>query len=291
MEAAAASPSKLDTARSDPDGGIIFVEVPQEAIGRLFGVGGKTLKALQEVSNCSIRVEGKEDRNGEVKQTRSVKIVSRASSQGDREDGAKTCAQAAEILCAEDDMQVETAFSKALEQQEARTLRRHLDKEAELTARKEMHEAEMCSYVHKSCGDSFDEESIRNALDKENWDPDEAINRLYNERSEKEWKSSSFNVDRLLKASRVANEARRLKEIDSSSLREYPSHEAETTDAPKLSKNVMRIHDAIAKAVAKGAALKEKEMHTVAPPSVQQQHNHGDAARLKPKQGGARCRK
>jgi hypothetical protein len=289
VETDTAVASELSTMKPEHKDGIVFLEVPQAVIGRLFGVGGKTLKMLQEVSNCSIRVESKEDRSGEVKQARSVKIISRAPCQGDRDDGAETCAHAVKILCAEEDLQVETAFSKALEEQEVRMQCKQIDEEAECIARKKRQQAEVVSYVYKTCGDAFDEESICKALDKENWDPNEAMNRLYNDRCQEERKSSAY--DKLLEASRVANAARRMNEQESTCSPVLPSPHSEPADAPKPSKNAMLIHDAVAKAVAKGVALKEKEMRAVAPQSVQQQHNHGHQAQFRLNRAGVRSKK
>jgi hypothetical protein len=224
-------------------------------MGRLLGVGGGTLKALQEVTNCSIKIDSRNDRNGREKTFRCVKISSRDSNQSQREAGIERCTRAVQILCGEEDMELSEALSRAMAEEEAYA-------QEEQVSRQKMLETEAVSNVSSKCGDKFSHDAIKEALAKENWDPNEAMNRLFDEYHHAEYKHNLIkpvlNAQKLLDAARSANAARKAKESESCSFPSNLGQKTKDADDCNPSKDVMRIRDVFAQARAKGLKLQSK---------------------------------
>jgi len=231
------------------------VNVPQNTVGRLLGVGGSTLKALQEVTNCSIKIDSRDDRNGKEKSFRSVRISGRDSNQSQREAAIERCTRTVLIFCGEE-VELSEALSKAMAEEEANA-------QEEQASKQKMLEDEAVANVANNCGDKFSSAAIRKALEKENWHPDEAMNRLFDEYSQAECNQNLIkpvlNAQRLLEVARAANAARKTKELESCSFPSDSCHRSrESVDACKPSKDVMRIRDVFEQARVKGLKLQNK---------------------------------
>jgi hypothetical protein len=274
-----------DVLRLDRQGKAMHIKVPQTAIGNLFGAGGENLRSLQEWSNCSIKVDSRTDTHGQAKLFRLAKICSRESAGPMQVAAMEQCARAVQLLCGGDAVQLSQAVSQAMAEQEAKEEDRKLAEEQEKALVKRAQEDEAISRVSAQCGDKFSEPCIREALDQENWDPNKAIDHLFNEYNQAERSSNTikpaFKMSKLLEASRAANAARKAKEVAQV---EEPSTfldkmKREDTCAP--SKDVLRIRNVVALAVAKGEKLKERKSKAM-PPSTSVENNGPAATYARP---------
>jgi len=259
VDMTSASPDVLHLDHRD---GAVFIKIAQEVVGNLFGIGGETLKLLQDITNCTIKVDSRNDANGQVKAHRMVKIFGRALDQSERESELNHGARVIQLVCSGEEQDIGAALSRSLSEQEVMEQEKKIAIEAEETARRKAYEAEVASYVAARCGDIFSGDMIYAALSKENWDPNQAMNNLFNERCHEDPASTlirpALNAQKLLEASRAANSARKANKTRMDDSPASATHKTRETDDSKPSKDVMRIRKVFAEALAKGAALQEK---------------------------------
>jgi len=238
------------------------MSVPQKSIGHLFGVGGENLKLLQEFTNCTMKVNHRNDVAGHAQTWRLLKIVGRSPSREQRDAEVARCTRTVQILCGEQEVEIGQAIGIMLAEEEAQEEQRQLAKLAEEALKEKAHELEAVSYVAAKCGDKFNRDKIRAALVEENWDPDLAMDRLFGEYQQadriEKVKSHAMDVQGLLEASRAANAARKAKMVETSNLPGEPAHKSKES-YESVSKHVMSIRNVVAQAIAKGKALQQKE--------------------------------
>jgi hypothetical protein len=172
------------------------------------------------------------------------------------------CVRTVQILClGEEPVELSQALSTAMAEREEREQEKKLAEEAEEASRRRAQELEAVSQVSSKCGDMFDKDCISEALAQENWDPNKAMDRLFDEYNQADRElnviTPALNVQKLLEASRAANAARKGKEVEHTNA--LPPRKTEESDAYEPSENVMKIRDVFALALAKGAKLQLKE--------------------------------
>jgi hypothetical protein len=239
------------------------MSVPQKSIGHLFGARGENLKLLQEFTNCTMKVNHRNDVAGHAQTWRLLKIVGRSPSREQRDAEVARCTRTVQILCGDQEVEIGQAIGMMLAEQEAQEEQRKLAEQAEEASKEKAKELEVVSYVAAKCGDKFNRDNIREALAEENWDSDLAMDRLFGEYQQADRndtvKSSSINVQRLLEASRAANATRKAKVVESSDLPYHSPHENKESNEQEPSKHVLSIRNAVAQALAKGEALQQKK--------------------------------
>lgn len=100
-------------------------------------------------------------------------------------------------------------------------------------------------------GDSFTETAIRDALEKEDWEPDRAQERLFQNQSASEIPKAAMNIPKLLEASRAANAMRNAEKLKTTCDDDDAGSSA-STDVPQevhtesVSKDVQMIRDVFA---------------------------------------------
>lgn len=137
----------------------------------------------------------------------------------------------------------------------------------ERAAQKKVQDDAVVSIVAASVGDLFAEDAIRQALDKEDWGADQAIDRLFNEQvaPEAEPVKPMLNMQKMLAASREANAARNMKEIQFplKDSREFSSpvsvpHKVKDLSFDEPSAGTKKIQDVFAKMRAKAEAASRR---------------------------------
>lgn len=192
-------------------GNEICIEAPQSAIGFLFGRNGGTLKQLQEEADCKVHVDDKTDCcYGQSKRFRMVRIHST------KETSLELVSRTLQCFCQPQNLQSQKLLKDALA-----TVRAEMKAEAREKTETESRafEDQVFRQVVVVVGDSFSEAAIQDALSEENWDPDRAMDRLFQEKDgvASRLPKPVMNVQKLLEACRAANALRKTKESKSAS--------------------------------------------------------------------------
>jgi len=201
-------------------GNEICIAAPQSAIGFLLGKNGGTLKQLQEEADCKLHVDDKTDCYGQSKSVRMIRIRSA------KETSLVLVSRTLQCFCQPQNLQSQMLLKDALA-----TVRAEMKAEEREKTQTESRafEDQVFRQVVVVVGDSFSEAAIQDALSKESWDPDRAMDRLFN--------APAMNVQKLLEASRAANALRKTKESKSASCVDPCSDDeassSASTDAPR----------------------------------------------------------
>lgn len=168
-------------------GNTVYISVPQRAIRLLIGKAGATVQRLQEETKCRIKIHDASDSQGHMKQSQLVEIRYTASSPSECTSALELCLYTVRALCIEQDGQPQRRLEEVL------TMGRKAGEEMkeESNAAQQREEAEMektrredaVRQVKTSVGDLFSRIAILAALCKEHWDPNQAEERLFRERS------------------------------------------------------------------------------------------------------------
>jgi len=242
------------------------ITVPQTVVGSLLGSGGSTLKNLKDVTNCIICLDDRYDAQGTEKASRMLSISARDGSAAARESAVELCARTVHIIC-EEKVGVDDAMSRAMMELDTKEEQKKQVEADELAAQKKMRDDEVVSVVKASVGDRFDEDAIRQALDKEDWGADQAIDRLYNENvtPEAEPVKPLLNMQQMLAASREANATRKMTEMQFSlkESQEFSSpvsvpHKVKDLSFDAPSSGTKKIQDVFAKMRAKAEAASRR---------------------------------
>jgi len=191
-----------------------------------------------------------------------LSISAREGSAAARESAVELCARTVQIIC-EEQVGVADAMSRAMMELDTNEEQKKQVEADERAAQKKVQDDAVVSIVAASVGDLFDEDAIRQALDKEDWGADQAIDRLFNEQvaPAAEPVKPMLNMQKMLAASREANAARNMKEIQFplKDSREFSSpmsvlHKVKDISFDEVSENRQKIRDVFAKMNAKADA-------------------------------------
>jgi len=198
----------------------ICIAAPQSAIGFLLGKNGGTLKQLQEEADCKIHVDDKTDCYGQSKSVRTVRIRST------KETSLVLVSRTLQCFCQPQNLQSQKLLKDALAEVRAEM---KAEEQEKTETQSRTFEDQVFRQVVAVVGDSFSEAAIRDALRTEDWDPDRAMDRLYN--------APTMNVQKLLEASRAANASRKIKESKSAACVDTCSDDetrsSASTDVPR----------------------------------------------------------
>jgi hypothetical protein len=162
-------------------GDAMNVLVPQHVVGSLLGNRGKRVQWLQEETKCRIQVDNQSDNDGNVKTARMVKIRSSSTSPPEREIALELCAYVMETLCVEQDSSLEQVLINGRNQLRVREEAMLLEEQKQREAQVAEENQGAVRQLMRRVGDLFSESAIREALTKEEWDLDQAEERLFQE--------------------------------------------------------------------------------------------------------------
>jgi len=282
---------KLEAFHVNRNSASISIAVPQQAIGKLFGKRGETLRQLQEETHCKIHVDSSIDTSGLAKTLREVRIRSTAATCEERESSSELCLCVVQTLCLEQGLQMSLEDLISAIQAE-----KEIEAQRKVKTQREAEQDQAIQQVMVAVGDCFNDVAIKDALTQTDWHPDRAQERLFQEKHAAESRAqSAIQAKNLLDFCKTRNAARKPYEVqdydsmatESDDLAERDATSDASTassenDVCKSSKEVKMIQDVFVKIRRKCNELAQKDA-SLEKPAVLSRRAHDSYAEHLPR--------